>query len=223
MKWIKRIFILIGILAVVCLSGFIVYSIAYGMGEAAGYKTGHSVGHEAGYSVGKQDGYDEGYISGKQDGFNTGYTSGKTDGYDEGVQAGLGHGYTIKDPTYAQVVAFIKEDKTNENKYMGVPDSGYTYTGIYICAHFARDVCNNAEGKGLRCAYVDLRYPELAHGIIAFNTIDQGLVYFEPQTDMIAKPVIGKRWYQCQEPPPGYSYYEPPSYDDTIMDILVIW
>jgi hypothetical protein len=214
MNWVKRFFISIAILAAVCLGGFIVYNIAYAVGEAAGYKTGHSVGHEAGYSLGKQDGYNTGYTSGKTEGYNTGYNSGKADGYDEGVQAGLGHGYTLKDPTYKEAVSFIEQDRTNGNKY--VEDT-------YVCSHFARDVCNNAEQKGLRCAYVDIRYPDGGHTIVAFNTVDEGLVYFETQTDLRARPIVGKRYYQCQEPPPGYSYYLPPSYDDTIMDILVIW
>jgi hypothetical protein len=212
----KRILISIGILAAVCLSGFIVYNVAYGIGGAAGYDKGYSAGQNVGYASGKT----EGYASGKTDGYSLGkqegYNSGKTDGYNQGVEAGLGHGYTLKDPTYDQVVAFIKEDKTNENKY--IED---TY-GVYVCSHFARDVCNNAERKGFRCAFVELRFPDSGHSIVAFNTIDKGLVYFEPQSDVIAKPVIGKQWYQCKEPPPGY-YYEKPSYDDTIMDILVIW
>ena len=211
----KGFLISLALLAVICLGGFIVYNVAYGMGEAAGYDNGYSVGHEAGYSSGEQDGYDAGYELGKEEGYSTGYTSGKTDGYNEGVEASLGHGYTLIDPTYAQVVAFIGEDRTNENPYI---------EGTYECRHFATGVCNNAEGKGLRCAFVWLDFPEeVGHTIIAFNTIDEGLVYFEPQTDMRARPVIGKRWYQCEEPPPGYSYYLPPSYDDTIMDILVIW
>jgi len=220
MNWIKRIFISMAILAVICLGGFVLYNVAYAIGDAAGYDNGYSAGQNVGYSLGKQEGYDEGYISGKQDGYNTGYTSGKTDGYDdgyaEGMQAGLGHGYTLRDPTYDQAVTFIREDRTNENKY--VED---TY-GVYVCSHFARDVCNNAEGKGLRCAFVELRYLEEGHSIIAFNTIDEGLVYFEAITDERVRPVVGKRYYQCIEPKPGY-YYEKPSYDDTIMDILVIW
>lgn len=213
----KGFLISLALLAVIGLGGFIVYNVAYGMGEAAGYDNGYSAGQEAGYSSGEQGGYNEGYELGKEEGYSTGYTSGKTDGYNEGVEAGLGHGYTLRDPTYAQAVAFIGEDRTNENEY--IED---TY-GVYVCSHFARDVCNNAEEQGLRCAFVELRYPDgTGHVIVAFNTIDEGLVYFEPQSDEIAKPVVGKRFYLCIETGPGY-YYAPPSFNDTIMDILVIW
>ena len=213
MKWLKGIFILIGILVLVGVGSFVLHGIAYSGGETAGYENGYSVGQEAGYSLGKQDGYDEGYVSGKRDGYDEGYDLGKADGYDEGVEAGLGHGYTLRDPTYKEVVAFLRKDKTNLNKYV---------EGTYVCSHFARDVCNNAESEGLRCAYISLIYPDGGHTIIAFDTIDEGLVYFESQTDERAKPIVGKRYYKCVEPKPGY-YYEKPSFDDTIIDILVIW
>jgi hypothetical protein len=185
----KRIFISIGILVVVCLGGFLTYTVAYKAGETGGYDKGYSSGQNIGYSLGKQD------------------------GYEEGVQASLGHGYALRDPTYQEAISFIAQDRTDENTYL---------EDTYVCSHFSRDVCNNAEGKGLRCAYVELIYPEGGHAIVAFNTVDEGLVYFDAITDERARPVIGKRYYQCIEPKPGY-YYEPPSYDDTITDILVIW
>lgn len=244
----KGVFIAIGILIVVGAGSFVLYNVAYSGGETAGYENGYSVGHEFGYSTGyskgqeagfeagygsgKTDGYDEGYTSGRAYGYEEGYTSGRTDGYDEGytlgktdgydegyevgIEAGLGHGYTLRDPTYKEVITFLREDKTDKNEY--IKD---TY-GVYVCSHFARDVDNNAEEAGLRCAFVELRYPEEGHAIVAFNTIDEGLVYFEPRTDERARPVVGKRFYQCIEPKPGY-YYEKPAFDDTIMDILVIW
>ncbi len=240
MKWMKRIFISIGILGLLCLSAFIVYNIAYVLGDAEGYEAGKTIGYisgkqdgykegeEAGYYSGKADGYTQGesvgYISGRGDGYSEGeaigyedgYSEGKTDGYDEGVEASLGHGYTLRDPTYKEVITFLRQDKTDKNKY--IED---TY-GVYVCSHFARDVGNNAEEAGLRCAYVSLRYLDGGHAIIAFNTIDKGLVYFTPQTDERVKPVVGKQYYQCIEPRPGY-YYGKPSFDDTIMDILLIW
>jgi len=213
MKWLKRIFISIGILGMICLVGYIVYNVAYTMGETTGYERGYSEGEGIGYSSGKKEGYEIGKTDGYSLGEQEGYKLGSADGYAKGMEAGLGHGYTLKDPTFDQAVTFIREDGTDANKY--VEDT-------YVCSHFSRDVCNNAEQKGFRCAYVDIRYPDRAHALIAFNTIDEGLVYFEPQSDERVKPVLGKRYYQCIEPRPGY-YYVPPSYDDTIRDILVIW
>ena len=190
------------------MGSFALYGLAYSEGTTAGYKDSYSVGHEAGYSSGEQDGYDEGYSSGRADGYD--------EGYEVGVEAGLGHGYTLRDPAYEEVITFLGQDKTDENRYI----EG-TY-GVYVCSHFARDVGNNAEEAGLRSAFVELRYLDGGHAIIAFDTIDEGLVYFDVQTDERVRPVIGKRYYQCIEPRAGY-YYVRPSYDDTIRDILVIW
>ena len=236
MKWIKRIFISLALIGVICIGGLFIYNEAYTKAYALGDAEGYEVGKTIGYISGKQDGYKEGeeagYYSGKADGYKegkadgyaqgevVGYTSGKTDGYDEGyevgVEAGLGHGYTLRDPTYQEVITFLRQDETDKNEY--VEDA----CGVYVCSHFARDVGNNAEEAGLRCAFVELRYPEGGHAIIAFDTIDDGLIYFEPRTDERVRPVVGKRYYQCVEPKPGY-YYEKPPHDDTIMDILVIW
>ncbi len=193
------------------------YSEGYLSGEQVGYSKGYlsgeQVGYDEGYLSGEQVGYDEGYLSGEQVGYDEGYLSGEQVGYDAGVEAGLGHGYTLRDPTYAEALAFLSQDKTDENEYN--EDS-------YVCSHFARDVGNNAEQEGLRCALVELRYSDQGHTIIAFDTIDSGLVYFEPQSDERAHPAIGLRYYQTVVPEPGY-YYDPPDYDDTILDILVIW
>ena len=129
----------------------------------------------------------------------------------EGLIAG--HGYTIKDPAYKQLMSFIKEDKTDKEQY--IEDE-------YVCENFAMDVCNNAEKEGIRCAYVIIHYPEGGHTIVAFNTIDKGLIYIEPQSDELVNPRIGKHYYKCVVPKPGYRY-EKPDYDDTIEKILVIW
>ena len=79
-----------------------------------------------------------------------------------------------------------------------------------------------AEKEGLRCAFVEIRFPGEGHSIIAFETIDEGFVYLDAITDDRVRPIIGKRYYQCIEPKPGYYYTKPP-YDDTIKDILIIW
>jgi len=211
MKWIKRIFIPMGILVLVSAGSFVLYNVAYAIGDAAGYDNGYSAGQKIGYSSGKQDGYNEGYVSGKQGGYDEGYDLGKADGYEDGyevgIEAGAGHGYTLRDPTYRETVTFLRKDKTDKNEY--VEDT-------YICSHFARDVCNNAEAEGLRCAFVVLHYREKGHSIIAFNTIDRGLLYFEPQFDNEVKVVINQSYSRLN------NYRKPPT-SDTIMDILIIW
>ena len=237
MIWLRRLLISVAIAGAVGAGGYFLYNTAFISGETAGYDNGYDEGHEIGYALGETEGYREGetdgYQSGKADGYNegesAGYDAGMGDGYsdgygegisagyeqgyDAGVEDGLGHGYTLRDPTYAEVLAFLGQDKTDENEY-DLDD--------YVCSHFSRDVCNNAEDAGFHCAFVELRYPDSGHAIIAFDTTDQGLVYFDPQYDFVVKPIIGKRFYQCIEPGEGY-YFDAPDHDDTIEDILVIW
>ncbi len=220
MSWIKWALVSLAILVFVSAGGYGVYYVAYAMGDTEGYGRGYSTGQDIGYSAGEQVGYDDGYISGKAEGYDEGYDLGQADGYDEGydqgLEAGFGHGYVLRDPTYEEAVAFLKRDKTSDNEYN---DDDY---GVYVCTHFSRDVCNNAEAEGLRCALVHLLYQGAGHAIIAFDTVDEGLVYFDAITDEVVIPEVGKRYYKCIEPREGY-YYLPPDFDDTILDILVIW
>lgn len=120
-----------------------------------------------------------------------------------------GHGYNITDPTYRQMTNFIKSDRTDKHPYI---------EGEYVCENFAVDVCNNAEARGIRCAYVSIHYPEGGHAIVAFNTTDRGLVYIEPQTDDEMNIATGKHYWQC-----GGNFAPPKDYDDTIEKILIVW
>jgi len=125
-----------------------------------------------------------------------------------------GNKYDLHDPTYSEVIDFLNKDKTNSNTYN--PSS-------YTCAYFSKDVNNNAESKGVRCAYVELSYPSIGHAIVAFETTDKGLVYFEPQHDVRASVEVGKKFYSCLAQLPGYLPWEAPDYDDTIQEIKRFW
>ena len=119
----------------------------------------------------------------------------------------------LHNPTFEEALDFLERDKTDTNEYIDVE---------YVCSHFAADINNNAEQQGIRCALVEVRFPDSGHAIIAFDTTDEGMVYFEPLTDDRARPAIGKHYYRCIEPQPGYIYETPP-FDDTIEDMVVIW
>jgi hypothetical protein len=90
---------------------------------------------------------------------------------------------TASDSTWAELLDFLLEDRTDENPY--VP-------GVYECGNFAKDVHNNAESAGIRAGYVRLYFRDTAHSINAFQTTDEGLVFVD---------CTGKR-----EPEPGRSY-----------------
>jgi hypothetical protein len=125
-----------------------------------------------------------------------------------------GHGYTIKDPSYNDMLRFLENDDTDEAEYI---------KGEYECIEFTTDLCNRAEEEGIRCAYVSVRFPGgKGHAIVAFNTIDKGLIYIEPQYDDLVNIIIGKPFYKCVVPKEGVTYVKP-SHDDTIEEVLVAW
>jgi flagellar biosynthesis/type III secretory pathway protein FliH len=142
MNWLKWVLVSLAIVLVVGAGGFVLYYVAYAMGGTEGYGRGYSTGQEVGYSSGEEDGYASGQQAGYIEGYDIGYDDGRDlgydEGYDDGMEAGFGHGYTLRDPTYKEAVAFIEEDKTSDNEYN---DDDY---GVYVCSHFSRDVCNNA-------------------------------------------------------------------------------
>lgn len=124
-----------------------------------------------------------------------------------------GKRYELHDPTYSEVLSFLSGDKTDSNNY----GSGYT------CVFFSMDVNNNAEQQGIRCAYVELDFVDSGHAIVAFETTDEGFVYFEPQHDVRANIQIGHRYYSCLAQLPGYMFWDVPGYDDTIESIVRFW
>jgi hypothetical protein len=126
---------------------------------------------------GKKLGYVDGYDKGKYDYYEKGYSL----GYDNGkefVVTHLDQYVTVpKMVKYEVVVEFLKEDKTNENRYVDQ---------VFDCVTFTKIVKENANSKGIKCGVVSLDLTgtkRIGHAINAFETTDRGIVYFDPQTD----------------------------------------
>ena len=84
---------------------------------------------------------------------------------------------SAKNPSWAELKAFLLEDDTDGIEYV---------MGKFVCADFAERLHNNAEAAGIRAAYVlvDLGpcsyYPRgSGHALNAFETTDRGLVYID--------------------------------------------
>jgi hypothetical protein len=103
---------------------------------------------------------------------------------------------------------FLAQDPTNNNTYE---------EDQYVCVDFAAAVNNNAEAKGIRCAVVDIFYPDgYGHTIVAFDTTDRGLIYIEPQFDQEVKLVVGRSYSQLND-------FTSAPRDDTIQRYLIVW
>ena len=156
--------------------GFLGYAI-YDNGYIQGYEIGYYLGHRS-YSIPQPPQHIDNY------GTETKYNCSQ---YSVGTQLATIDGQTIelKNPTFEELQAFIAKDSTNKNKWM---------TNAYECRHFASELCNNARDASLNCAFVLLCYNHGQHAVVAFDTVDKGLVYIEPQTDNIIYPEIGGRY-----------------------------
>ena len=78
-------------------------------------------------------------------------------------------------PTFNELIAFIKGDGTDNKVYIkDGPDA-------YVCSDFAEEVHNNAEAAGIRSGWVGITFEgtEEGHAINDFETTDRGLVYID--------------------------------------------
>ena len=103
----------------------------------------------------------------------------------------LANNPNAQNPTYTQLISFIKGDTTDSNEYV---EEG---PGAYVCSDFAEDVHNNAEAAGIRTAWVSIDFVGggEGHSLNAFETIDRGMVYIDCQNgDAVAYFEIGRKY-----------------------------
>lgn len=167
----------------------------------AAYDGSYQKAYAQTYEVGYQEAYEEAY----RKGYGKGYEIGLGIGSKEGVATRV----ELRNPTYTELKEFLASDPTDSNPYI---------SGEYVCFEFATEVNNNAEANGIRAAYVRLRFEEWAHAVVAFETVDRGLVFIEPQSDMDVELVVGKPY-----PWQASGAIRTTKYDDAILDIQIIW
>ena len=118
------------------------------------------------------------------------------DDLDGVIEAVSGYaGGTKTNPTYDEVKQFLAEEKATS----------------------AWEVNNNAEANGIRAAFV---YIDLASGWgywkVAFETIDNGLIFIDPVSHKEINVEIGKRYCEING-------FFPPACDDTITKVTIAW
>ena len=126
-----------------------------------------------------------------------------------------GQRYYLHDPTYWEARGFLQSDWTDKKPY-----NDETFT----CIDYAREVNNNAEKTGYRCGVVIVYFSDSneSHAIIAFNTTDRGIVFFEPQYDYEVKLQIGKNyWADCVITPSGHYFKREPGC--TVASFEIYW
>ncbi|MFC1897390.1 hypothetical protein ACFLX8_02330 [Chloroflexota bacterium] len=162
------------------------------------------------------DSYDDGYIQTYDVGYQEAYDKAYDKGYDKGYEIGMVEWFRggsarveLYNPTHKEMREFLANDKTDS----------YSFTADeYVCSDFAAQLNHNAESNDIRAAYVRIRSKEWGHAVVAFETIDRGLIFIEPQSDKEVELVIGERfpWYSIGAISPLTSY-------DPVTEIQIIW
>ncbi|MDQ1252183.1 MAG: hypothetical protein QG646_1301 [Euryarchaeota archaeon] len=107
------------------------------------------------------------------------------------------------DPTYDELIRFIREDNTDSYEY-----NSYTF----VCADYAKYVHDNAEKAGIRAAVVEIGFKGggEGHACNVFNTTDRGLVFIDcTEYDCIVTCEKGKS-YSSQGIGKDKKYIYPP-------------
>ena len=86
----------------------------------------------------------------------------------DGHQISLINNNSAVNPTYSQLLSFIKEGKTDEQRYI---------LGKYTCGDFAETVHNNAEKAGYKAGWVTIE--GINHCCNVFQTSDEGIIYID--------------------------------------------
>ena len=110
------------------------------------------------------------------------YENGAIESGGDGKPIELINNPNATNPTYAELVAFIKADTTDTKGYVDyAPEDFRPFGEAYVCSDFAEDVHNNAEAAGIRVAWVGicLEGKDKGHALNAFETTDRGLVYID--------------------------------------------
>lgn len=158
------------------------------------YERGFEEGRSQGYVAGFQEGSRVGY----QEGSKIGYVKGNRGDYDSSDGAGV---YFAYNPTYDELREILADGE----------------------ADTAREIHEYADANGLRVAYVRSQIARKAaegmvwvYQLVAFETVDNGLVIIEPWSHREVKIEVGKRYSELN----GFSARP---YDDTITKITIVW
>lgn len=155
-------------------------------------------GFEEGHAQGYQDGFKEGSEAGYQEGSRVGYAKDKgIDGSSDNV-AGY---YFLYNPTYDEVREILAQGEMGS----------------------AKEIHDYAEINGIRVGYVRCPIARKApkgrvylYQMVAFETVDRGLIIIEPWSHREVKVEVGKSYRELNGFPAS-------PYDDTVTKMTIVW
>jgi len=193
MKGLIRTIVIVAVLILVGVGASFLINRSLAQTVAAEREHGYMEGRDRGYQQGWQDGHKAGY----QEGGRAGYLEG-SGGDNASDEAGF---YFIYNPTYNELEEMLVESKADS----------------------AEEIHEYAEGNGIRVAYVRCQLArEAAEGLVyvlhlvAFETVDKGLVIIEPWSYRAVKVEVGQSYSE-------QNGFNAPGYDDTITKVTIVW
>ena len=186
--------------------GVIILVILIALGVSAAVYTNLISSADVAHSRGFNEGYTEGYAEGLKEGNEAGYQEGSKLGYLEatgGEEAEIAKegSYFLYNPSYEQLQVILGQIGSS------------TAQGIH-------DYC---EANGMRVAYVRAPIARKAregriylYQLVAFETVDRGLVIVEPWSLREVKLAVGESYSQLNSFPKS-------EYDDTVTKVTVVW
>jgi len=163
------------------------------------------------YDYGYEQTFEVAFSEARDEAFDRGYNKGAeivqdTDNLEPVAVSRL---VETHNPPYIELKEFLAADTTDSNPFI---------IGEYVCFDYSAELNNNADAAGLRAAYVRIRSEGWGHALVAFNTVDRGLIFIEPQSDVEVKLELGKPY-----PWQHIGATSPLGYSDQILEIQVIW
>ena len=170
---------------VVLIQGLIVLIFIVAISAEVGiYSDNIAAAYADSYEAGFAQTYDIGY----QEAFGEPFDKGYAKGYEIGLETkeGVARRVELRNPTHKEMWEFLTHDDTDANPHV---------VGEYECVDFSAQLINNAKANGTRAAYVHIGAEKWAHALVAFETVDRGLIFIEPQTDDVKKVAVDASYW----------------------------
>ena len=160
--------------------------------------------HERGFEEGRAQGYEVGFYEGSR----VGYQEGSKVGYERATKPYHSHSsdeeagfHFTYNPTYDEVQEVLAENNKTT----------------------AMEINNCSEANGIRTAYVRCQIARkttertvYVYHLVAFETVDNGLIFIRPRSHEEIKVEVGKSYSELNG-------FPTPPYDDTITKITIFW
>lgn len=233
----KKLYVILGLITVALIAASVIMNVVSGNkiltaqknGNTDGQTQGYADGYDEGKTMGYKAGDDEGYIGGDTEGYETGLTIGYDEGEIIGFVAGEKDGYQEGWRSAYQPSQTQGYDNGYSAGYAEVIDSDYlvhnvTYVRIMKMldnsnVKTAAQLNNEFEDAGIRSGYVWVKYARGGgHGraLVAFDTIDKGIIFVIPWSHQIVHPEVGGNLFVLLNIPPD-------GFDGTITSITISW